>query len=198
MQNQKITQNNITICGAGTLGGNLSENLARTGFVNLQIIDDDKVEERNLTNQPYFSSDLGQFKVKALSQSLFRAAGAKVTGANQRLTLGNGEKLLRNSHLVIDAFDNSDSRKAVKEICGKNGIPCLHLGMSPDGCGEIIWNETYIVPPDSLDDPCGKPTSRNLSLLVCAAATESIMAFFENGEKKNFTVTIKDLCIMAV
>ena len=43
----------ITICGAGTLGGNLVETLARMGFSRLILIDKDKVEMRNLSTQPY-------------------------------------------------------------------------------------------------------------------------------------------------
>lgn len=31
----------VTICGAGALGANLAENLARTGFGKLKVIDDD-------------------------------------------------------------------------------------------------------------------------------------------------------------
>lgn len=185
----------ITICGAGTLGGNFAENLARIGFRQLTIIDRDQVEERNLSNQPYFSHDVGRPKVKALAQSLFNAVGARISGIHRELTAGNGEKLLSDVALVIDTFDNNAARCAVKEICAKNAIPCLHAGISDDGYGEVIWNERYQVPPDGEQDPCEKPMSRTLSLIVISVATEAILSYLDKGEKKSYTITLKDLVI---
>lgn len=191
-----IYDKSVIICGAGTLGGNLAENLARIGFTNLTVIDFDRVEARNLKNQPYFFFDVGQFKVKALSEFLFRAAGARMNGINKKLTSGNGEKLLRGASLVIDTFDNSESRKAVKEICLKNKIPCLHVGMSADGYGEIIWNEAYRVPPDLGADACESLQNRNMSILTISIATQTMIAFLESGIKKSYTVTLNDLKIV--
>lgn len=54
----------ITICGAGALGANITENFARSGFGKLKVIDRDRIEERNLSTQPYYRSDVGAFKVK--------------------------------------------------------------------------------------------------------------------------------------
>ncbi len=188
----------VFICGSGTLGGNMAESLARMGFKSLTVIDRDRVEERNLSNQPYGNSDVGQPKVKALSVALYRAVGAEVTGVFKELTAGNGEKLLAEAELVIDAFDNSESRKAVKEICDRLKKPCLHMGISNDGYGEVIWNEYYKVPPSQKGDPCEEPLSRNLSLLVVAIASEIINTWFKEGKKRNYSVTLKDLTISSL
>lgn len=37
----KIKRFNVTICGAGALGGNITESLARSGFDQLKIIEGD-------------------------------------------------------------------------------------------------------------------------------------------------------------
>lgn len=185
----------ITICGAGTLGGNLAENLARMGVGNLTVIDDDIVEDRNLANQPYHKNMLGKLKVKALSDLLFRGVGAQVVPVNKRFTAGNGSRLLEGAHLVIDTFDNSESRRAVQEICIRLRIPLLHAGISNDGYGEVIWNERYKVPPNAKDDACEKPMNRSLSLLVVTVLTGAISEYLEKKVRKNYCMTIKDFCV---
>lgn len=74
----KLKEFPVTICGAGALGANLVENLARAGFGKLKVIDRDRIEERNLSTQPYYRSDVGAFKAKILANNLYRAIGTKV------------------------------------------------------------------------------------------------------------------------
>ena len=191
-----LFEKKILICGAGTLGGNLAENLGRTGFKKLIVIDQDIVEEKNLVNQPYFRFDVGQPKVKALSRNLFQASGTETTGIHQTLTEGNGEKWIQSADLVIDAFDRHPARKAVKSLCEKLNIPCLHIGISPYQYGEVIWNELYSVPPDLEEDPCEQIFSRSLALLAAAVSTEIIKRYFQQGEKENRTITLKDFAVL--
>src|SRR6266699_5626976 len=68
----------ITICGAGTLGGNLTETLARMGFAHLKLIDKDRVEMRNLSTQPYSRAEVGAPKARALANTLYRAVQSKL------------------------------------------------------------------------------------------------------------------------
>ncbi|MCL4513348.1 MAG: ThiF family adenylyltransferase [Candidatus Eremiobacteraeota bacterium] len=191
-----LFEKKILICGAGTLGGNLAENLGRTGFKKLIVIDQDIVEEKNLVNQPYFRFDVGQPKVKALSRNLFQASGTEAAGVHQTLTEGNGEKWIQSADLVIDAFDRHAARKAVKSLCEKLNIPCLHLGISPYQYGEVIWNEFYSVPPDLEEDPCEQTFSRSLALLAAAVSTEIIKRYFQQEEKESRTITLKDFAVL--
>jgi molybdopterin/thiamine biosynthesis adenylyltransferase len=188
----------VTICGAGTLGGNLAENLARAGLGSLTVIDRDRVEERNCANQPYGLLDVGQPKVRSLAELLHRSVRARITAVHRELTEGNAERLLSGAGLVIDVFDNEGSRRILKEVCGRLNLPCLHAGLSTDGYGEVIWNERYTVPPEASGDPCDLSRARNLSLLVVAAATRSIDLFLEQGLRRSFTITEKDLRIEAL
>src|SRR4051812_34669231 len=96
----------VTVRGAGALGANSAESLTRSGFARLTIIDRDRVEERNLSTQPYYRSDIGAFKAKILANTLFRALGATVDARAEELTTPNAGKLLAGSDLVIDTFDN--------------------------------------------------------------------------------------------
>ena len=190
----KLKKLSVTICGCGALGANITENLARSGFSKLRVIDYDRIEERNLSTQPYYRSDIGAFKVKILTNSLYRALGIKIDGQSQKLTVENASKLLANSELVIDTFDNSMSRSAVKNYCANSNIYCLHVGLSSD-YAEIIWNENYRVPSPVNDDICDYPLARNLVMLTVAVACETVINFAMTKEQHNFTVTLGDFAV---
>ncbi|MGK7928678.1 MAG: ThiF family adenylyltransferase [Spirulina sp.] len=190
----KLAEFPVTICGAGALGANLTENLARSGFAQLTVIDRDRIEERNLSTQPYYKSDVGAYKAKILSNALYRAIGVAVNGKSKELTPENCSQLLRNANLVIDTFDNSSSRQAVKDYCWQNHLSCLHVGLSSD-YAEVIWNERYRVPSPTNDDICDYPLARNLVLLAVAVASEIIIKFVATGEQDNQTITLGDFAV---
>jgi molybdopterin/thiamine biosynthesis adenylyltransferase len=193
----KLKDYPVIICGAGALGANLAENLARAGFGKLKVIDRDRIEERNLSTQPYYRSDVGAFKAKILANNLYRAIGTKVEAETKELTAVNVTQLLKESGLIVDAFDNSTSRQTVKKFADQVGIPCLHAGLSTD-YAEVIWNDVYRVPSDVNDDVCDYPLARNLVMLTVAVASEAIVSFVATGEQRNFTITLKDLSIQAL
>jgi molybdopterin-synthase adenylyltransferase len=193
----KLKEYSVTICGAGALGGNLTENLARAGFGRLNAIDCDRIEERNLSTQPYYRSDIGAFKAKILANHLYRAIGTKVEAETKELTAANAHQLLKDSQLIVDVFDNSTSRQAVKDYAEQSGIPCLHTGLSSD-FAEVIWNEAYRVPSDANDDICDYPLARNLVLLAVAFTCEAIVSFIATGEQRSFTITLKDLAVKSL
>lgn len=190
----KVKSYPVTICGAGALGANLVENLARAGFGRLKLIDRDRIEQRNLSTQPYYRSDVGAFKAKILANNLYRAIGTQVEAETKELVVTNAAQLLKGSGLILDVFDNSISRQVLKDYATQTGVPCLHAGLSSD-YAEVIWNEDYRVPAPGQDDVCDYPLARNLVILTVAVASEAIVSFIATGERRNFTVTLKDLKI---
>ncbi|BDI29143.1 hypothetical protein CCAX7_11940 [Capsulimonas corticalis] len=184
----------VTICGAGALGANIAESLSRQGFGRLRVIDHDRVEQRNLSTQPYYRSDIGAGKAKILAASLYRALGVTVETRMETLGVSNAAKLLSGSALVIDAFDNSPARAAVTEYCRTSDTPCLHAGLA-NGYAEVLWNEGYRVPSPTNDDVCDYPLARNLVLLTVAVACECVVAWAAGGEKRGYTVTLGDLAV---
>lgn len=184
----------VTICGAGALGANIAESLARSGFGKLKVIDRDRIEERNLSTQPYYRSDIGAFKAKMLANSLYRALGVNTDAQSKELTSANAAQLLNRTSLVIDTFDNSVARQAVKDYCETAKLPCLHVGLGGD-YGEVIWNELYRVPSPTNDDVCDYPLARNLVTLTVAVACEVMITFVATQQRQNFTITLGDLAI---
>ncbi|PSB42885.1 thiamine biosynthesis protein ThiF, partial [filamentous cyanobacterium Phorm 6] len=184
----------VTVCGAGALGANIVESLARsssraslTGFCQLKVID--RIEERNLSTQPYYRSDIGAFKAKILANNLYRALGVSIDAHSKELTPANADRRLVKSATVIDTFDNSVGRQSVKDYCASVSIPCVHVGLAAD-YSEIIWNPHYRVPSAANDDVCDYPLARNLVMLTVAVACEVIVRFVATKEQQNLTCTI--------
>src|ERR1700730_1625259 len=82
----KLANQRLTICGAGALGSQLADNLARQGFRQLRVIDRDRVEEHNVSTQLYGESDVGGWKVEVLRQRLFRATGIEIGAERKEFT----------------------------------------------------------------------------------------------------------------
>src|SRR5690242_15169044 len=144
-----FTDRPVTICGAGALGGNLTETLARMGFSRLRLIDKDRVEMRNLSTQPYSRAEVGAPKAHALANMLYRAVQAKLEPMVVELTSANAINLLKESALVVDAFDNHAGRAAISATSRALTLPCLHIGFSADRLyGSGLWEPEYQVPQE--------------------------------------------------
>jgi molybdopterin/thiamine biosynthesis adenylyltransferase len=190
----KLAGVRLTLCGAGALGSQLADNLARQGFQHLRVIDRDRVEEHNVGTQLYGDSDVGAWKVEVLRQRLFRATGIEIDAVRKELTDRNARSLLLDGELVIDTFDNSASRRLVQGQCRALSIPCLHVGLYAD-YGEVIWDESYRVPHDVAGDVCDYPLARNLVLLLVALASEVVLRFVLDRSRQSWSATLRDFAI---
>jgi len=190
----RLRKTTIVICGAGALGANIAENLARAGVGRLRIIDHDRVEERNLSTQPYQRADIGAHKGKILANALYRAVGTQVDAQLKTLDDTNAGRLLKGGALVVETFDNSRSRRCVAEHCTRTEMACLHVGLG-EAYGEVIWNEIYRVPSTAQDDICDYPLARNLVMLTAAVTGETIIDFIASARRRSYTVTLADLAV---
>ena len=191
----KLRDVQVVLCGAGALGSNLADNLARQGFGRLRVIDHDRVEEHNVGTQLYGESEVGLWKAEALRNRLFRACGVEVEPVRKELTAANARALLKGAAVVVDAFDNAASRRLVQEAVRAAALPaCLHVGLFEDYC-EVVWDEAYRVPRDVAGDVCEYPLARNLVLLAVAIASEALVGYVLDGTKRDWSATLRDLCI---
>ena len=191
----KLAQARLTLCGAGALGSNLADNLARQGVAHLRAIDHDRVEEHNVSTQLYGLGDVGVWKVQALRNHVFRATGVEIDAQRKELSDTNARQLLRECDLVLDLFDNSAARGVVQRTCRELNVPCLHVGLNAD-YAEVVWDEVYRVPRDvAAGDACDYPLARNLVLLAVAVAAEVVVTFLTTGQRDSLTVTLRDLAV---
>ena len=185
----------IVICGAGAIGSQLADNLARHGAANLRVIDRDRVEEHNIGTQIFDRAEIGASKAETVAARVFRATGAEIESFNKTLEAKTVAKLLRGADVVVDCLDNSASRSLLTDYCRGHNLDCLHLGVNTD-YGEAKWNENYLVPADVAGiGACDYPLARNLLLLVVAIGSESLLRCLWTGDKRDWSVTLGDLQI---
>jgi hypothetical protein len=133
------------------------------------------------------------FKVEALQAEVFRAVGVEITAIRQKLTERNIGKLLKETDLIVDGFDNHTARALVTEYCRDTSTSCLHVGLSADYT-EIVWNEHYTVPHDTVEaDVCDYPMARNLIQFAVTLASEAVVRFVLEDQRQNYAFTLRDL-----
>jgi molybdopterin-synthase adenylyltransferase len=191
---ERLATVRVTICGAGALGSQLADTLVRQGFRCLRVIDRDRVEEHNVSTQLYGESDVGGAKVEVLRSLLFRSTGVEIDAVRKELDARNIRKLLRDSDVVVDAFDNSASRRLIQDHCREAETTCLHVGLFAD-YGEVIWNERYRVPHDADLDVCDYPLARNLVMLTIAVAAETLVRSILDGNYRDWSITLRDFAV---
>jgi molybdopterin/thiamine biosynthesis adenylyltransferase len=192
----KLATTQIVIAGVGALGSNLADTLARQGTNRLRLIDYDRVEEHNLGTQAYAQADIGHFKAEAMKKHLFRIAGVEAESVRKQLTGDNARTLLKDAGLLVDCFDNSASRQLLQAYARATGVPTIHAGLNAD-YGEVVWDESYRVPRDVAGDVCDYPLARNFVLLTVSTLAETILTWLTSGERKSWSLTLRDLAIRA-
>jgi molybdopterin-synthase adenylyltransferase len=169
--------------------------MIRQGFKKFSVIDFDRIEDHNRHTQLWGRRDVGQLKTAALKSYAFNSLGVILDDIPKKLDLETVAKLLKKETLVIDGFDNVESRKIVTDHCHKNNIQCLHVGLYKD-TAEVTWNKIYRV-PDAVKglDVCEYPLARNIIILAVATATESVIRYLSKDIEESYTITLKDFKI---
>jgi tRNA A37 threonylcarbamoyladenosine dehydratase len=193
---KKIAECEVTFCGVGAIGSNLMDNTVRQGFKKITAIDFDRVDDHNRHTQLWGRRDVGQLKVAAIKTAMFNSMGVTITDISHKLEASNVNKYLKKGMLVIDGFDNPESRALVYEHCKKSQIPCLHIGLYKD-VAEVTWNDVYRVPKAVTGlDVCEYPLARNIILLTITVATECIIRYLDTGVQESYFITLGDLKIL--
>lgn len=139
---KKMSQASAAVCGLGGLGSNIAIALARAGIGRLHIIDFDKVDISNLNRQQYFTDQLGEFKTKALADTLIRIAPyCEIIPHCIKLTEENIPELLKDDDVICEAFDLAE-QKAMLVNCVLEKLTDKYLiaasGMAGTGSANLI------------------------------------------------------------
>jgi len=193
----KIKTKHILVCGCGAVGSNIIYNMAKQGFENISVIDNDRIEKHNIGNQTWGLREVQGKKVQIMKAQIYAATGIAITPIDKKLDESNVKKLLQKDSIIIDGFDNFESRGIITKHCKSNNIDCVHIGLS-DTYAEVVWNEKYRIPKKKNTgvDVCEYPLSRNIAMLADIIAIESIIRFISTGVKKSYSITLADLNIM--
>lgn len=107
---ESVLSTPITVIGAGAIGSTTALTLAKMGFHNLTVFDDDTIEHVNINNQFYRLSDIGSMKVDALASLIKDFTGVAIKTMPVRAS-----GMLTDS-IVISAVDSMKSRKEILDL----------------------------------------------------------------------------------
>src|SRR6201996_6964229 len=109
---QKIAAARVLVVGAGALGNEILKNLALLGFLNIVVVDLDRIETSNLSRSVLFrASDVGLTKAEAIAQGyleLLPEATVQPLAANVMQDCGLG--LFAWADLILAGLDNREAR----------------------------------------------------------------------------------------
>lgn len=182
------------VIGVGAVGSSVAVLLSRMGVPNIHLMDGDKVESHNLSNQVHFgSSDLGKNKALALEEGLIKL-GCDILAlptyfkANQHLLLGY--------NFIFCCVDTMAVRKAIfDETMGKNviffadsriGLRSIQLNFADctKANNRNLYKEGWYPDSDVNDSKsaCGSPQALGLTAQIAAGLmVNSFVKYVKGG-----------------
>ena len=121
-QIRQIRQTKVGLAGAGGLGSNCAQLLTRSGFLRFVLVDFDRIEPSNLNRQFFFQHQLGEGKAAALAENLRRINPAILAECRrEKVTAANARSMFADCDVVVEAFDNPESKKMLVEAYATSG-----------------------------------------------------------------------------
>lgn len=182
-----VLDQKINIIGSGAIGSFTALSLAKMGFTNLTVFDDDTIGVENLNCQFFRHSDVGKSKVNALKELIFDFTGKTIEVVNDRW---NGAVL---GGVIISAVDSMEVRRQLFDAHYKKGYNTSLIIDSRMGAQtsmlytynplSIVEGESYektlYSDSEAVQEPCtSKATiycSLGLSSYVCAVVKEFVV-----------------------
>ena len=159
----------VVMVGAGGIGSNVAQGLVRKGIGTLTLIDDDRVELKNLTRQLFKREDVGALKAVALARNLGAEGLFKTRLVAQPRRL---QELLGRSwsppagSVLIGGVDNNRARRLLAKIGHDCSLPVIHAAVGRDGNalsvmiqepGQACWACAFPHLAHDTTAPCGLP-----------------------------------------
>tara|TARA_B110000008_G_scaffold272680_1_gene305769 strand:- start:133 stop:1113 length:981 start_codon:yes stop_codon:yes gene_type:complete len=115
----KFKNSKIIIIGLGGIGCPVLSYLSSMGFMNISILDYDKVELSNLHRQIiYTENDISKFKTECAKQfCIDRNSLINIKEYNVKITNNNSLKILENYDIIVDCTDNIYTRYVINDAC---------------------------------------------------------------------------------
>lgn len=167
---QRLFDAKVLLVGMGGLGCPTSELLAASGIGQLTLMDNDVIEQSNLSRQRlYTSSHIGHSKAVVASQVLAsRFPDSAIDALHQSATHANLSEQIRHYDLVIDCTDNQTSREAINLACIDSNIPLI-TGAAIQSQGQIFCK------PAGPDSPCYRCYSRQFNVPAARCSEAGVL-----------------------
>ena len=137
-----LSSKTVGIAGCGGLGSNCAVALARVGVGRLIIVDFDLVSDDNLNRQYYFHDQVGEKKVFALRDNIYRInQDIVVETYDVMLDAENSSTIFKPCDVLVEAFDHAAQKEMLIETA-LDHFPekplVVGLGMAGWGRSDLI------------------------------------------------------------
>jgi molybdopterin-synthase adenylyltransferase len=185
-----VSKRLVTVVGAGALGSHFVQ-FTRSVDVMFRVIDDDRVEQKNVLAQFHGRPSVGRSKTQSLAQTMDFLFKMKIEGVSNRLVEVNARNLLGGAALVVDCLDNAPSRRIVQSMVRELRVPCLHGALAADGAfGRVVWDEKFVVDEGAAGAPtCEGGEHLPFVALVSAYLARAAQEFLVNGRRVGYEVS---------
>lgn len=147
---EKIKNTKILLVGVGGVGGFALEALIRMGFLNITIIDHDKIDLSNLNRQIITNQEnIGEYKVDvAKKRALKINPNTKITTHKVFLNKENLNTVIDDFDYILDACDTITTKILLQKIAEKKKkkcISCMGTGnrLEPEKVKKTTLDKTY-------------------------------------------------------
>jgi molybdopterin-synthase adenylyltransferase len=104
----KIRRTRVLVAGCG-IGSTIAEAAVRTGFVDILLVDGDRVDAHNLNRQCYVADDVGQAKATSLARRLQAInPSARIDARAEWIAPQNADRIVEGIDVVFDTVDFLD------------------------------------------------------------------------------------------
>lgn len=107
----------VTVIGAGAVGSMTVLALAKMGFNDITVFDDDTIEVENMNCQFYRHTDIGRPKVEALADIVQDFANERIVAVSAR-----NDGRVRHAGVVVFAVDSMAARKQLWESYAQQAL----------------------------------------------------------------------------
>ena len=204
----------ITIIGVGGIGSHTALALARMGFHDLTLIDDDAVSLQNCSSQGFDMGDVGSYKVDVMRQKIMRAVRCVPT--IKKVRIDSTSDVLYTDVLIM-AVDSMQARKEIFDVYFAK--PDHHLKAShvinPSMGGEYMnidcydgdacdvgdeskaFADAWFTDDEGLQETCTTKATIYTTLLIAGTICKIVKDIAtQNDYVKNITYDIKNNTII--
>jgi molybdopterin/thiamine biosynthesis adenylyltransferase len=144
--NFQLSTRKVGIVGLGSLGSKVATSLARSGFKEFLLVDDDYFSVGNIARNELTFADVGRNKVDAVSNKIELLANdvnvetktSRINGQESSLVMANTLKKLSECDILVDATANPDVSIILASIANKHKVALYWGEIFAGGCGGII------------------------------------------------------------
>lgn len=145
--NEEVLQKRITIIGIGSVGSRVAIDLARAGFDNLYLVDDDVMLPYNVVRHELTNRHVGEYKVNAVKSLIEKEINDKarinvstlaMTGQESSTSTNRFIENCSESSLIIDCTADDSVLLMLSEMTKEKRIPVISGTVVPGGLGNII------------------------------------------------------------